>query len=404
MTAKRRSVRLLGLSAAATAVVVAGLLLVAEATGLVSLSGRQSDSDASPAGMGEEVTSDGVAITLAEADYSATQTVLTFVIKDTKGSAGERLTTTIAELSYDGLAMREAIHTEQRTGPNEVTRLVELGPVTDPDRPVTVTIEGLFLRGSRDGPWSFEFVPGAAAIDPAAEAVVLDRQVKAEDADIHLGRIQVGSSDVRAEYALSASSNLFLGDTGWAARMILPDGSWEGGIASQDDPGKKTGDLEVKFPPLPKDVREFTIAFGPYLMELPGPFIFDLPLAPEISELHGRHHLDEPLTLHDEVFEIEVITDDGTFDLAFSNVNPEGRSITVTPDVAPRVIDDVGNSYQLRSSGTINPRGPYGASEGGTFGLKFEGKLDPNATVLTVRLSSLAQFVYGPWDVDVTLP
>ena len=402
-------------------ILVAAAVIVSVATGgglYASGSLPSFDAGVNPpnATVGQSITLNGVTITLEGVQYSSSKTTVTFAVTDDEGVVGERLYPVLDISTAGGIAPRKPLFSIGAIGgyePHQAKETVELGAVTDPSKQITVRVNRVYLQSfdastprGKDvkGPWTFQFVPGPSAIDPVDVEIPIGAQRTAEGVTVKVDSVHLSSSDVRVQYNLEAD-RAYLGRAHWVARMILPDGAWLGGVPSQDNQDKIEGDLEARFPPLPSGVRNFTIAFGPYLADVPGPFKFVIPLSGIPADTPANVAMRQDFTIAQERIQLDSLNlrPDG-FDLVFQNVNPGKR--TVIPNLAAnrKLEDDLGNTYSIVAVQEIAPDSPAGAPESGTAIVKVAEQLDSMAHTLTLEVDSLARLAYGPWDVEVTVP
>ena len=368
-------------------------------------------------GVGESETHGNVTVTLVEASFSSSDTRLVFDIEDHLTPAGQASEPylVIPDVSYSGFASQGyPMLSTQATGPHTARNTVRLGPVEAAEKPVVfhIGVVGLdFERGGEDdvtGPWHFEFIPGQAAVDPINFDVAVNQTACADEICISVDRLHFSTPAVDVHYRLESNKEGFRGAPGYPVRMIFADGTWAPGNGTSD-PNQLTGSETAAFEPLPAGVRTFKLAFGPYLADLPGPFDISVPVGGKLprtpAAVAEEATLDYGTTLANEEFVVKsLVVDQQGFELRLENVNQKARSVVQASYALIDASDDRGNSYSWAGGGEAFGEDALGSMTAESIGIRFEGKLDPQAQVLRLRIDGLGKLLYGPWEFDVAIP
>ena len=411
--------------AGVAALVVAGVLFGPDALGGSSRapSGQATLPPERHLAVGESETHGNVTVTLVEGSFSSSHSQLVFDIEDRSPSAGESsrpyltVTPDFSEgvlVWYSGFAPDAyPLLAIEGIGPHATRNTVSLGPVELADRPVIfhigiVSVEREEGGENVEGPWHFEFVPGKAAVDPVDFDVPVDKSVCGDGICIAVDRMHFSSAAVEVHYRLESKAEGFRGAPGYPVRMIFPDGTWAAGV-ERSDPNKLTGPEIAAFNPLPEGVREFKLVFGPYLVDLPGPFEIAVPVLDKLPPAGGSVPGDVPLeyatTLGNEDFVVRSLSvDQEGFELALENVNPGAKSVVHNAWGPIEASDDRGNTYHPASLGWALGEDALGSLEGRGWAIRFDGQLDPQAQVLRLTIDRLGRLLYGPWQFDVAVP
>ena len=361
--------------------------------------------------VGQSVTEGDLTITLVEAQFSETRSLLTFdtrlaSVTEVGGLPPVLLPDVWVEVT--GVEpLRPVAVSYQRPKSDTVRHYVQAGPPVDQNKPVTVTIQSVETNVGGQftvvyGPWTFEATAAALGPDPSGRTIEVGRTVTRAEIEITVHKVTVSSDETLVFYNLTAPGD-FLGPPSSPVRMFFKDGSFTPGLPLQTDPG---GDLVASFPKLPDEVSEFELRFGPYLWRtggerktvVPLPALssnaarpVDIPLSPPVP-IAGESLAINRLSVNSSGFSVGVATQSGV---------SAKSAMTDEPEVQVR--DDLGNSYPPAAAEL-----GFGKDESGEpffrdAQFSFAGPLNPGATSLELSVSNLAVFKRGPWNFKVKL-
>jgi hypothetical protein len=362
--------------------------------------------------IGESSTVNGVTITLEDVGYSATETDVTLRISNqaTPDSKNPRPAILDGASSKGGITERKPVMFDaQVLDANSLRQRVKLGAPDSSGSEITFSVANVLYPGASlstvQGPWVFSFVPGALASDPQQRRVSVNQTVETSGVRVTVNSVQTSSSGVVVDYSLATDKTNFIGRENWAARMLLDDGTWIGGSATQDDPAQQTGDMQATFPPLRTGVNHFKLEFGPYAESLPGDQTMTIPLTSPVAAGQGSVGVDQAFVVDNEqVMVTSIDIRDGEFSINFQSVNQGPSFIGVDTNAPPTLTDNLGNEYRVSAANAYLPDSQSGSSQSGNLSLTYAGTIDPKATELQLRASRLVRIVSDSWDFDIPLP
>ncbi len=355
--------------------------------------------------IGESVTRSDVTITLDSIHYSSSRTTFDFSIRGIDAKLGKHALGVLfhpGSLKYTGLEDSEPVLEGQGPILGVEKKRVQLGAVKVAGSPISLEIGRLLVLSPEDekfiidGPWKFTVLPPLTAIDPVDIDVELTGDADIGGQHVWLDRLHLSSSGLQVYYELDAEGG-YLGEAGFAARLILPDGRWLPGLSPSGQDTLTTGARRVDFEELPAGIVTARLALGPYLRRIDGPFLFSVPLPGRPASLPATVPLGRRFEVAGESVEFASLhVEEGRFGLELVNVNAERR--TVVPDLESEIdlTDDLGNDYSTSEVSWKHGEDAFGANVADRAIVWFHEPLHPDATQLTLTAPTVARIESGP--------
>lgn len=311
-----------------------------------------------------------------------------------------------------GLNLRMKPH---QAGDRALTMTMTLGAVTDPARGATVSFTelpfGLDEGGPVvvSGPWEFPLESGLFADVAAASSVTIGKSAASDGLTIAVDRIISSDDGLFVVFSIASDRTGQTDDSTNTVQLVFEDGSTI--AATQTDlldggPGRIEPDATftyvATFPPLKESGLAAQISFGPFVSGVPetASIVINDPFGDWSSE---------PLTLHGERLAVSQVTvDEVTGDLTavVENIEPVETATRIFgwPTGQLMTATDANGNVSMAVMGATGLQGTKGEAIGaGEHGATFSG-IDPTTPTLTLSTSQTAEYLDGPWVIDVQLP
>lgn len=361
-------------------------------------------------------TNDGTTIKLISAVSSSSHTLVELMIEDPQiiGGANDLTFLPLREkinLKLSGFDGTKITGYQASHKPGRSHILLELPPLLDFDAPASIEIVDLRKWDSitehyktLPGPWRFEFTPKVPPQQRFDKRFPINQTTQVGDTKITLEKAQLSSTETIIHYRIEGTPRIREGIG--APKLYYADHVIKGRSKSNTD-----GDsLLVRFPAVPRDIKEFKVVFGPFFSSTGDRASLAVELPPldhvDLTDLREplTFELDQVVPVGAAVFRFTSLTiEDSGFRLVYEPANEnDERFVLAGPGSIVSARDDLGNIYPGEGQGTqLDLRA-------GTIlmwqSLEFSGTLSGKATRLTIESDGTGVIGEAPFEFLVNIP
>lgn len=393
---------------------------------------RTSEATTTPASanaIGETQTSDGLDLTLTGVEASAAETGISFelelppfaVSSDRASLFGgfmpeDILLENVSLLDPDSTFF--SIDRPHRPGDEQFQFTLVLGPVDDPEQPVSVTFAEIPLLKNNDfvrfsGPWKFRIPPELLNGEPAGNPQSVGETVEQDGVAVTVDQAQRGSNGLAVHYTVESNRERPMMPFGLGVHLILPGqppvkplraNPVDGGGSNPLQPGQSR-QYVAEFE-LPENApEEAEVKFGPYVTGN------GTESSVTVQDPLGEWST-EPVTINGERIAVTEVQreDGGPLIVTVANQEPVSLASVLFHGIIEShvtVTDGQGREYSLASSSSGTRYGEdqseLAAGES-TFTIEV-ADVDPSTVEqLTITVSQSSLLLRGPYAFDITLP